>query len=69
MSTLWYALFKGELCRIREESGGGLVSETWRNGSWVPGPDFAEIDFTGRMILKEEAEAWIRSHFREKKVR
>jgi hypothetical protein len=68
MSTLWYALFKGSLCRIRDRNGGGLICEVWRNGSWVGGPDFAEVDFTGRMILKEEAEEWIRTHFRQKKI-
>jgi len=45
------------------------VCETWRNGSWVKGPNFAEVDFTGRMVFEDEAEEWIRARFREKRVK
>ncbi len=69
MRTLWYALFRGELCRIRERGKGGLICEAWRQGSWEIGPNFAEIDFRGRMILEEEAAEWIRRHFREKRLK
>ena len=66
MHILWHAIFKGKLCRIRKKNAGGLISEIWQNGSWVPGPDFAEIDFKGKMISKDEADEWMRMHFREK---
>lgn len=68
MSVLWHAIFRGELCRIRKGRGGVLISEVWRKGSWMPGSDFAEVDFKGRMITSDEAEEWVRSHFREKRV-
>jgi len=67
--TLWYALFEGELCRIRKTRPGRIVCEAWRNGVWVKGPDFAEVDFKGRMLFEEEADEWIRSHFRDKRLR
>ena len=67
MTTLWYALFQGELCRIRRRSG-GLVCEAWRAGCWELGPNFAEIDFKGRMIMEDEAQAWIRRRFRHKRT-
>jgi hypothetical protein len=66
---LWHALFRGELCRIRNQGDGGLICEAWRNGSWVAGPDFAELDFKGRMIFEDEADEWIRRRFREKKLK
>jgi hypothetical protein len=66
MKILWHAIFKGKLCRIRKGTGGSLISEMWLNGSWMPGPDFAEVDFNGKMITKDEADEWIRDHFREK---
>jgi len=69
MGTLWYALFRGELCRIRRGWLGRLHCETWRNGFWVPGPNLAEVDFTGRAIAESEAQEWIRIHFREKKIK
>ncbi len=69
MGTLWYAIYKGDLCRIRQKQDGSLVCEAWRNGSWGPGPNFAEVDFTGRMIFEDEAKEWIRRRFREKKVK
>jgi hypothetical protein len=67
MTILWHALYQGDLCRIRQTADGVLVSESWRNGCWVKGPDFAEVDFTGRTIHSDEANAWIRNHFRNKK--
>ncbi len=69
MPTLWYALFKAELCRIRQTREGKLVCEVWRDGSWVKGPDFAEIDFTGRMIMEDEAREWIKAKFRQKRIK
>ena len=69
MGVLWYALYKGDLCRIRQKDDGTLVCEAWRNGSWVKGPNFAEVDFTGRMVFEDEAQEWIRARFREKKVK
>jgi hypothetical protein len=69
MGVLWYALFKGELCRIREKYNHRLVSEIWRNGSWIPGHDFAATDFTGRVISEEDARDWIQNHFRKGTVR
>jgi hypothetical protein len=68
MTVLWYAFFQGDLCRLRRRRGGSLVSEVWRNGLWVAGPDFAEVDFRGRAIAEDEAMAWIRTRFRTKKV-
>jgi hypothetical protein len=68
MSILWYALFKGRLCRIRQKEDARLISESWQNGSWVTGPDFSEVDFTGRVILKEEADEYIRIRFRQKRM-
>lgn len=68
-AVLWYALHKGELCRIRKPHGGGMVCEVWREGSWTGGPDFAVMDFTGRMISEAEARTWIRLHFRSKAFR
>jgi len=69
MGTLWYALFRGELCRIRRTADGLLVTEIWRNATWGPGPDFSRFDFEGRMIFEDEAQEWIRSRFREKRVK
>jgi hypothetical protein len=66
MTILWHALFKGELCRLRSGSEGRLISEVWRNGQWHEGPDFSITDFTGRAIDRRQAEAWIRSKFRDK---
>lgn len=68
VTVLWHAIFKGELCRLRRSPEGGLYSEVWRDGSWVKGPDFAALDFTGRAISGEEAEAWIRSWFRNRRM-
>lgn len=69
MATLWYALFKGELCRIRQTREDKLVCEVWRDGSWVKGPNFAEVDFTGRMIMEDQAKEWIKARFREKRIK
>jgi hypothetical protein len=69
MGTLWYALFRGELCRIRRLKSGALVSEAWRNGTWQLGPDFAGVDFRGRVLPEDEAHEWIRSRFREKRLK
>ncbi len=69
MPTLWYALFKGDLCRIRHTKEGRLVCEVWRDGSWLEGPDFSEVDFTGRMITEDEALEWIKARFREKRIK
>lgn len=69
MRTLWYALFMGELCRLRKDAYERLVSEVWRNGSWVQGANFAEEDFKGRTLSENEALDWIRRHFREKHIR
>jgi len=66
MTVLWHALFNGELCRIREGSEGGLLSEVWRNGRWREGPDFSLLDFTGRAIDRQQADEWIRSRFKSK---
>jgi hypothetical protein len=66
VTVLWYALFKGELCRIREGSESGLISEVWRNGQWREGPDFSSVDFTGRAIDRHQADEWIRSRFKDK---
>ncbi len=66
MTVLWHALFKGELCRIREASEGQLISEVWRNGRWSKGPDFGSLDFTGRAIDRHQADDWIRSKFKDK---
>ena len=66
MTVLWHALFKGELCRIREGLDGQLISEVWRNGRWSKGPDFGSVDFTGRAIDRRQADDWIRSRFKEK---
>ena len=55
MKALWYALFKGELCRILKDGKGRLNCQVWRNGFWVQGPDFSKLDFTGRMVLEDEA--------------
>lgn len=66
---LWYALYKGELCRIRKQLAVGLLCEVWREGVWVAGPDFSAADFTGRMISEAEARNWVRLHFRTKTVR
>lgn len=68
MKILWNAIFKGSLCRIRKGRDGSLISEIWQNGSWMPGPDFAEVDFKGKMISKDEADDWMRVHFREKNL-
>jgi hypothetical protein len=68
MKILWYAFFKGELCRIRKGEGGSLLSEVWRKGVWTEGPDFAQEDFKGRAISGEEALEWMRSCFKEKKI-
>lgn len=68
MKFAWYALFKGELCRIRKGRRGRLQSEVWRNGVWFLGPDFSQEDFTGRRVSEEEAEDWIREHFRDKRL-
>jgi len=66
MTVLWHALFKGELCRIREGSAGTLISEVWRNGRWREGPDFSVVNFTGRAIDRHQADDWIRSRFKHK---
>lgn len=66
---LWYSLYKGELCRIREQPATGLLCEVWREAVWVAGPDFSTVEFTGRMISEAEARTWIRLHFRTKTVR
>lgn len=68
MKILWYALFKGELCRIRKDTAGSLFCEVWRKGVWSKGPDFAEENFNGRALSREEAQEWMRSCFKEKKV-
>ncbi len=68
MKILWYAFFKGELCRIRKDRAGLLLCEVWRKGVWSEGPDFAEQDFKGRAISRDEALEWMRSCFKEKKV-
>jgi hypothetical protein len=68
VTVLWYALYKGELCRLRRTPDGRLVSEAWRDGFWVKGPDFGERDFTGRSISPEEADAWIRARFKKKLI-
>jgi hypothetical protein len=69
MCILWHALFRGQLCRIRKTAAGVLVTETWRNGSWVAGPNFAQVDFTGRTIRESEAQQWIRNYFRKRQTR
>lgn len=66
--TLWYGLFRGELCRIRKGLNDRLICEAWRNGSWAPGPNFAKVDFKGRMISEDEAKKWIQNHFRGKRI-
>jgi hypothetical protein len=66
MNILWHAIYRGRLCRIRKGRDGSLISEMWQNGSWTPGPDFAEVDFKGKMITQDEADEWVRVHFREK---
>jgi len=68
MKILWYAFFKGELCRIRKGEASPLLSEVWRKGVWTEGPDFAQEDFKGRAISGEEALEWMRSCFKEKKI-
>jgi len=68
MTVLWHALFKGELCRIREGSEGRLISEVWRNGRWLKGPDFSSMDFTGRAIDQHQADEWIRKRFKDKNL-
>ena len=66
MNVLWHAIYRAKLCRIRKSKDGSLISEMWQNGSWMPGPDFAEVDFKGKMITKDEADEWMRAHFHEK---
>lgn len=68
MKILWYAFFRGELCRIRKDRAGSLLCEVWRKGAWSEGPDFAEEDFKGRAISEEEALEWMRSCFKEKNI-
>lgn len=68
LTILWYALFKGELCRLRRSADGRLLSEVWRSGCWLKGPDFTKSDFTGRAISSEEADAWIRARFKRKRM-
>jgi hypothetical protein len=69
MKALWYALFKGELCRILKDGKDRLICQVWRNGFWVQGPDFSKLDFTGRRIPEDEARKWIQNQFREKAIK
>ncbi|MFN3534457.1 MAG: hypothetical protein ACK4WB_03610 [Desulfatiglandales bacterium] len=66
--VIWYGFYKGELCRMRLTPKGGVVCEVWRRWSWVKGPDFSRLGFTGMPLDEGTAHSWIRKRFREKRV-
>lgn len=66
--VIWYGIYKGELLRMRLTSHDGVVCEVWKRWSWVKGPDFSRVGFTGMPLDEETAHAWIRRRFRDRKV-
>lgn len=66
--VIWYGIYKGELCRMRLGFQGKVVCEVWRKWSWVKGPDFARMGFTGTPLDEASAHSWIRRRFRDRKV-